>query len=106
MNPIDLSNVIGTKLGNTTFIHTEQHSVHKQTTDISDPVHQYKGTAKIQHTVFSQNQQQFYGEQEEFYQKKSKLPFPFQTAMSIWSCDSVDSNGNNWSISQGKVIKF
>lgn len=74
MNPIDLSNIIGTKLGYNTFIPSEQHSVHKQTTAISDAVHQYKGTAKIQHTIFSQNQQQFYREQEELYQKKSKLP--------------------------------
>lgn len=73
MNPIDLSNITGTKLGNNTFIHSETHSVHKQTTAISDPAYQYKGAAKIQHTIFFQNQQQFYGEQEEFYQKKSKL---------------------------------
>lgn len=39
MNPIDLSNAIGTKLGNNTFNHSEQHSVQKQTTAISDPVH-------------------------------------------------------------------
>lgn len=39
MNPIDLSNATGTKLGNNTFIHSEQHSVQKQTTAISDPVH-------------------------------------------------------------------
>lgn len=74
IDPIDLSNIIGTKLGNNTFIHSEQHSVHKQTTDSSEPVHQHKGAAKIQHTIFSQNQQQFYGKQEEFYQNKSKLP--------------------------------
>lgn len=80
-------------------------SILEETTAISDPAHQYKGTAKIQHTIFSQNQQQFYEDQEEFYQKKSKLPSLSKQQGQCEAVDSVDSNGNNWSISQGKVIK-
>lgn len=46
INATDLSSITGTKLGNKVFVHTEQHFIHKQPTDISDIIHDIRKSSK------------------------------------------------------------
>lgn len=74
INPTDLSNIIGTKLGNNVFVHTEQHFIHKQPTDINDTIHDTRKYSKYNTQFSLKRDNSPTGNRKNFV--KSYPPFP------------------------------